>query len=136
MGSPQWPRVVVLALNPGLLLSSACAPGNTSRAVEPLGGPAGRTGNNSAGEEEPHRSFRSYENTTVWLLCTTVCLLVALVFSKGKPFREPVYKNCEDQRVAPHPSKAPPSPGPPSPPQLSFVGQGWVLAKQQAASVL
>ncbi|XP_067398911.1 probable cation-transporting ATPase 13A4 [Emydura macquarii macquarii] len=37
--------------------------------------------------------YRSYENTTVWLLSTINCLLVALVFSKGKPFRQPVYTN-------------------------------------------
>ncbi|KAJ6655499.1 hypothetical protein lerEdw1_005077 [Lerista edwardsae] len=72
---------------------SACAPGNTSHAMAPLGGPARRTGNSSAGEEEADRSFRSYENTTVWLLCTTTCLLVALVFAKGRPFRQPVHKN-------------------------------------------
>uniref|UniRef100_A0A8C0GCW7 Cation-transporting ATPase n=1 Tax=Chelonoidis abingdonii TaxID=106734 RepID=A0A8C0GCW7_CHEAB len=37
--------------------------------------------------------YKSYENTTVWLLSTINCLLVALVFSKGKPFRQPVYTN-------------------------------------------
>uniref|UniRef100_A0A8C8BRQ2 Cation-transporting ATPase n=1 Tax=Otus sunia TaxID=257818 RepID=A0A8C8BRQ2_9STRI len=34
-----------------------------------------------------------YENTTVWLLSTINCLIVALVFSKGKPFRQPIYTN-------------------------------------------
>ncbi|NXI44097.1 AT134 ATPase, partial [Galbula dea] len=37
--------------------------------------------------------YRSYENTTVWLLSTINCLIVALVFSKGKPFRQPIYTN-------------------------------------------
>ncbi|KAM9378812.1 putative cation-transporting ATPase 13A4 [Phaethornis superciliosus] len=37
--------------------------------------------------------FKSYENTTVWLLSTINCLIVALVFSKGKPFRQPIYRN-------------------------------------------
>ncbi|NXC52733.1 AT134 ATPase, partial [Aleadryas rufinucha] len=37
--------------------------------------------------------FKSYENTTVWLLSTVNCLIVALVFSKGKPFRQPIYTN-------------------------------------------
>ncbi|XP_009872087.1 PREDICTED: probable cation-transporting ATPase 13A4, partial [Apaloderma vittatum] len=37
--------------------------------------------------------YKSYENTTVWLLSTINCLIVALVFSKGKPFRQPVYTN-------------------------------------------
>lgn len=38
--------------------------------------------------------YKSYENTTVWLLSTINCLIVALVFSKGKPFRQPIYTNC------------------------------------------
>ncbi|OXB63974.1 hypothetical protein ASZ78_014738 [Callipepla squamata] len=37
--------------------------------------------------------YKSYENTTVWLLSTTNCLIVALVFSKGRPFRQPIYTN-------------------------------------------
>uniref|UniRef100_A0A8C4XU67 Cation-transporting ATPase n=1 Tax=Falco tinnunculus TaxID=100819 RepID=A0A8C4XU67_FALTI len=37
----------------------------------------------------------SYENTTVWLLSTINCLIVALVFSKGKPFRQPIYTNWQ-----------------------------------------
>ncbi|XP_069473514.1 probable cation-transporting ATPase 13A4 [Ambystoma mexicanum] len=36
---------------------------------------------------------RGYENTTVWLLSTINCIVVALVFSKGKPFRKPIYTN-------------------------------------------
>uniref|UniRef100_A0A8C4KE63 Cation-transporting ATPase n=1 Tax=Dromaius novaehollandiae TaxID=8790 RepID=A0A8C4KE63_DRONO len=42
---------------------------------------------------EARVSKQSYENTTVWLLSTINCLIVALVFSKGKPFRQPVYTN-------------------------------------------
>ncbi|XP_069812812.1 probable cation-transporting ATPase 13A4 [Dendropsophus ebraccatus] len=38
-------------------------------------------------------NFQSYENSTVWYLGTLNCLIVAFVFSKGKPFRQPVYKN-------------------------------------------
>ncbi|XP_049658894.1 probable cation-transporting ATPase 13A4 isoform X7 [Accipiter gentilis] len=37
--------------------------------------------------------YKSYENTTVWLLSTINCLIVALVFSKGRPFRQPIYTN-------------------------------------------
>ncbi|XP_073531172.1 probable cation-transporting ATPase 13A4 [Phyllobates terribilis] len=37
--------------------------------------------------------YQSYENTTVWLLATLNCLIVAFVFSKGKPFRRPIYTN-------------------------------------------
>ncbi|KAM6258230.1 putative cation-transporting ATPase 13A4 [Porphyrio hochstetteri] len=43
--------------------------------------------------EETDNGYKSYENTTVWLLSTINCLIVALVFSKGKPFRQPIYKN-------------------------------------------
>ncbi|XP_060098855.1 probable cation-transporting ATPase 13A4 [Heteronotia binoei] len=72
-------------------LLSACSPGNTSHTGSPpalAGLPQGV--NRTGGEEE---SYRSYENTTVWLLSTINCLLVAVVFSKGKPFRQPVHKN-------------------------------------------
>ncbi|XP_036300976.1 probable cation-transporting ATPase 13A4 isoform X2 [Pipistrellus kuhlii] len=37
--------------------------------------------------------FRSFENTTIWFLGTINCIIVALIFSKGKPFRQPTYKN-------------------------------------------
>ncbi|XP_066457991.1 probable cation-transporting ATPase 13A4 [Eleutherodactylus coqui] len=37
--------------------------------------------------------YQSYENTTVWLLGTLNCLIVAFVFSKGQPFRKPTYTN-------------------------------------------
>uniref|UniRef100_A0A8D1C6W3 Cation-transporting P-type ATPase N-terminal domain-containing protein n=1 Tax=Sus scrofa TaxID=9823 RepID=A0A8D1C6W3_PIG len=37
--------------------------------------------------------FTSFENTTTWFLGTINCIIVALVFSKGKPFRQPTYKN-------------------------------------------
>nr|XP_021392483.1 probable cation-transporting ATPase 13A4 [Lonchura striata domestica] len=43
--------------------------------------------------EQIDNGFKSYENTTVWLLSTINCLIVALVFSKGKPFRQPIYTN-------------------------------------------
>lgn len=38
-------------------------------------------------------AYQSYENTTVWLLGTINCLIVAFVFSKGRPFRQPIYTN-------------------------------------------
>uniref|UniRef100_A0A670Z0W6 Cation-transporting ATPase n=1 Tax=Pseudonaja textilis TaxID=8673 RepID=A0A670Z0W6_PSETE len=65
---------------PSPLPSSACSPGNSSQ------GPGPRT-------PLPREGFQSYENTSVWLLCTLNCLTAALVFSKGRPFREPLYKN-------------------------------------------
>ncbi|XP_026578051.1 LOW QUALITY PROTEIN: probable cation-transporting ATPase 13A4 [Pseudonaja textilis] len=61
-------------------IHSACSPGNSSQ------GPGPRT-------PLPREGFQSYENTSVWLLCTLNCLTAALVFSKGRPFREPLYKN-------------------------------------------
>ncbi|KAL8188329.1 UNVERIFIED_CONTAM: hypothetical protein K2H54_065675, partial [Gekko kuhli] len=75
---------------------SACSPRNASHAGPPaltaLSLGANGTGNGTAGrgEEESHRS---YENTTTWLLSTIDCLLVAMVFSKGKPFRQPTRRN-------------------------------------------
>ncbi|KAM7321885.1 hypothetical protein ACRRTK_018726 [Alexandromys fortis] len=38
-------------------------------------------------------TFASFENTTIWFLGTINCIIVALVFSKGKPFRQPTYTN-------------------------------------------
>lgn len=40
-------------------------------------------------------TFASFENTTIWFLGTINCIVVALVFSKGKPFRQPTYTNCK-----------------------------------------
>ncbi|XP_045358532.1 probable cation-transporting ATPase 13A4 isoform X2 [Leopardus geoffroyi] len=38
-------------------------------------------------------AFTSFENTTIWFLGTINCIIMALIFSKGKPFRQPIYKN-------------------------------------------
>ncbi|XP_045395905.1 probable cation-transporting ATPase 13A4 isoform X2 [Lemur catta] len=38
-------------------------------------------------------AFTSFENTTIWFLGTINCIIVALIFSKGKPFRQPTYTN-------------------------------------------
>ncbi|XP_067398912.1 probable cation-transporting ATPase 13A5 [Emydura macquarii macquarii] len=35
----------------------------------------------------------SYEDTTLWPLTTVNCIILAFVFSKGKPFRKPIYTN-------------------------------------------
>ena len=37
----------------------------------------------------------SYEDTTLWPLSSINCIIVAFVFSKGKPFRKPIYTNRE-----------------------------------------
>ncbi|CAM4596731.1 unnamed protein product [Lepidochelys olivacea] len=74
---------------------SACLSGNKSH-VENSSSAAtiSFTGMEHAdGREGVDNGYKSYENTTVWLLSTINCLMVALVFSKGKPFRQPVYTN-------------------------------------------
>uniref|UniRef100_A0A8C3MTD7 Cation-transporting ATPase n=1 Tax=Geospiza parvula TaxID=87175 RepID=A0A8C3MTD7_GEOPR len=53
----------------------------------------GLHGMRDGAHEQTDNGFKSYENTTVWLLSTINCLIVALVFSKGKPFRQPIYTN-------------------------------------------
>ncbi|XP_007946210.1 probable cation-transporting ATPase 13A4 [Orycteropus afer afer] len=44
-------------------------------------------------KNESNNAFTSFENTTIWFLGTINCIMVALIFSKGKPFRQPTYKN-------------------------------------------
>uniref|UniRef100_A0A8D0HA81 Cation-transporting ATPase n=1 Tax=Sphenodon punctatus TaxID=8508 RepID=A0A8D0HA81_SPHPU len=72
-------------------IHSACLPENGSLGKSPSLDSAG-TGN-TTGTESTNNGYQSYENTTVWLLSTINCLVVALVFSKGKPFRQPMYRN-------------------------------------------
>ncbi|XP_045143495.1 probable cation-transporting ATPase 13A5 [Echinops telfairi] len=38
-------------------------------------------------------SILSFESTTLWPICTINCITVAFIFSKGKPFRKPIYTN-------------------------------------------
>ncbi|XP_068939396.1 probable cation-transporting ATPase 13A5 [Petaurus breviceps papuanus] len=38
-------------------------------------------------------SILSFESTTLWPITTFNCIIVAFIFSKGKPFRKPVYTN-------------------------------------------
>ncbi|XP_040477668.1 probable cation-transporting ATPase 13A5 [Ursus maritimus] len=38
-------------------------------------------------------SILSFESTTLWPIATINCVTVAFIFSKGKPFRKPVYTN-------------------------------------------
>ncbi|NXN19454.1 AT134 ATPase, partial [Indicator maculatus] len=53
----------------------------------------GLHGMSDGAQGQMDNGYKSYENTTVWLLSTINCLIVALVFSKGKPFRQPIYTN-------------------------------------------
>uniref|UniRef100_A0A8C5KNQ8 Polyamine-transporting ATPase 13A3 n=1 Tax=Jaculus jaculus TaxID=51337 RepID=A0A8C5KNQ8_JACJA len=47
---------------------------------------------NSDNETETH-NIQNYENTTVFFISSFQYLIVAIAFSKGKPFRQPCYKN-------------------------------------------
>ncbi|XP_055502195.1 polyamine-transporting ATPase 13A3 isoform X1 [Leucoraja erinacea] len=42
---------------------------------------------------EDARNIKNYENTTVFFISCFQYLIVAIVFSKGKPFRQPSYEN-------------------------------------------
>ncbi|XP_010622365.1 probable cation-transporting ATPase 13A3 isoform X1 [Fukomys damarensis] len=46
----------------------------------------------SCNETDPDK-IKNYENTTVFFISSFQYLTVAVVFSKGKPFRQPCYKN-------------------------------------------
>ncbi|KAM9316538.1 putative cation-transporting ATPase 13A4 [Gastrophryne carolinensis] len=38
-------------------------------------------------------NYESFESTTLWLITSVHMVILSLVFSKGKPFRQPIYKN-------------------------------------------
>ncbi|XP_075413267.1 putative cation-transporting ATPase 13A4 [Tenrec ecaudatus] len=65
---------------------SACTAGNESISELVLSPTA-------AQRQDIDSAFASFENTTIWFLGTINCIMVALIFSKGKPFRQPTYKN-------------------------------------------
>uniref|UniRef100_A0A8B9TEF5 Polyamine-transporting ATPase 13A3 n=1 Tax=Anas platyrhynchos TaxID=8839 RepID=A0A8B9TEF5_ANAPL len=46
-------------------------------------------------ETEDEHNIKNYENTTLFFISSFQYLIVAIVFSKGKPFRQPCYKNCK-----------------------------------------
>ncbi|XP_072200568.1 probable cation-transporting ATPase 13A5 isoform X1 [Excalfactoria chinensis] len=62
-----------------------CSLGNQTL---PLTSPGGNSTSSSA-----QSMVLSYEGTTLWPLSSINCIIVAFVFSKGKPFRKPIYTN-------------------------------------------
>ncbi|XP_051875034.1 polyamine-transporting ATPase 13A3-like isoform X2 [Pristis pectinata] len=47
--------------------------------------------NNTSSQDE--KNIKNYENTTVFFISCFQYLIVAIVYSKGKPFRQPTYEN-------------------------------------------
>ncbi|XP_062458995.1 probable cation-transporting ATPase 13A5 [Pezoporus occidentalis] len=62
-----------------------CSPGNQTMSNSSPGGNSTSSGSQS--------NVLSYEDTTLWPLSSINCIIVAFVFSKGKPFRKPIYTN-------------------------------------------
>ncbi|KAG9493978.1 hypothetical protein GDO78_001703 [Eleutherodactylus coqui] len=50
-------------------------------------------GHHENGTEHDEHNIKNYENTTLFYVSSFQYLIVAVVFSKGKPFRQPSYKN-------------------------------------------
>ncbi|XP_053316355.1 probable cation-transporting ATPase 13A4 [Spea bombifrons] len=63
---------------------SACYPGNESLNIN-------RT--SILIKQRTKKNYESFENTTLWLLTAMHLVILALVLTKGKPFRRPIYKN-------------------------------------------
>uniref|UniRef100_A0A8C4ZQV5 Probable cation-transporting ATPase 13A3 n=1 Tax=Gadus morhua TaxID=8049 RepID=A0A8C4ZQV5_GADMO len=65
-----------------------------SNACNVSAGPGGPShGANVTTGPHDHKNIRNYENTTLFYVSTFQYLAVAIVFSKGKPFRLPSYRN-------------------------------------------
>ncbi|KAK0138247.1 putative cation-transporting ATPase 13A3 [Merluccius polli] len=52
-------------------------------------------GSNATTAPHDHKNIRNYENTTLFYVSSFQYLAVAIVFSKGKPFRLPSYRNWQ-----------------------------------------
>lgn len=78
-----------------MLFCSACLSVNNHVENSSSASSLGLHGVRGGDPTEVDNGYKSYENTTVWLLSTINCLIIALVFSKGKPFRQPIYTNCK-----------------------------------------
>ncbi|KAM9009092.1 LOW QUALITY PROTEIN: putative cation-transporting ATPase 13A5 [Ara ararauna] len=62
-----------------------CSPGNQTMSNSSPGRNSTSSGTQS--------NVLSYEDTMLWPLSSINCIIVAFVFSKGKPFRKPIYAN-------------------------------------------
>uniref|UniRef100_A0A8C6IVK4 Cation-transporting P-type ATPase N-terminal domain-containing protein n=1 Tax=Melopsittacus undulatus TaxID=13146 RepID=A0A8C6IVK4_MELUD len=67
------------------LANRVCTQQNTTMSGSSPGG-------NSTGSSS-QSNVLSYEDTTLWPLSSVNCIIVAFVFSKGKPFPKPIYTN-------------------------------------------
>ncbi|XP_026542985.1 probable cation-transporting ATPase 13A5 [Notechis scutatus] len=59
----------------------------------PLGNQTTCPGNGTANATAQGHPVLSYEATTLWPLVTLSCIAFAFIFSKGRPFRKPLYTN-------------------------------------------
>uniref|UniRef100_A0A3P9BAR9 Polyamine-transporting ATPase 13A3 n=1 Tax=Maylandia zebra TaxID=106582 RepID=A0A3P9BAR9_9CICH len=91
--------------------SDAC---NVSRSIFSLGV--------NVTDPQNHKNIRNYENTSLFYISTFQYLAVAIVFSKGKPFRQPSYKNCKAKTVL---GAALTALHPLLPPQIVCVPHDW-----------
>ncbi|KAM4693457.1 putative cation-transporting ATPase 13A4 [Discoglossus pictus] len=63
---------------------SACYPGNESLNINLT---------SLLIDKRTKKNYEGFENTTLWLLTAVHLVILAFVFSKGKPFRQPLYTN-------------------------------------------
>ncbi|MEE6515170.1 hypothetical protein FKM82_023704 [Ascaphus truei] len=75
-----------------MYFSRACAPANETL-TESLNSVGISISNGSSIEAQGSSGSEDYETTSLWSLTTISCIIVAFVFSKGKPFRKPIYTN-------------------------------------------
>nr|XP_033814861.1 probable cation-transporting ATPase 13A4 isoform X2 [Geotrypetes seraphini] len=75
--------------------SRTCRPFNGSTLEDPFATTATADVNRTVNEalREVKENHESFETTTLWLLSTVNFIIMAFVFSKGKPFRQPIYTN-------------------------------------------
>ncbi|XP_059842890.1 probable cation-transporting ATPase 13A4 [Hypanus sabinus] len=75
------PTDIYRACNPKNLTSSDVSANNNTM------------GTASISPESNEDDYKSYENTTVYLLSIFSCISTAIVYCKGKPYRKPIYTN-------------------------------------------